>query len=253
LATPHTTVHATTNDDNEIEWQASDWDQWKVAFLEPSAVLWEKKLNVIVQTPVRTVFPTAELNTQGTKVNKLKIEPPLLDGGQGKIRDCNEGPRTNVTYPKAPRDTKHTIAGGNNLISIPIAPTNQCNDIELQDSIPEPTSTPLIAKPNRNNDDMRNGRRQGMSNVSGVKYKSPPSIALCGQSTKCIMNCTNALKQGSDGNIAASHNECANAMTTMDGLQPLSFMDLGTEATGSLHKKLRQQKNSSGCYNKSCK
>jgi hypothetical protein len=29
---------------------------------------------------------------QGTKVDKLRIEPPLLDGGQGKIRDCNEGP-----------------------------------------------------------------------------------------------------------------------------------------------------------------
>jgi hypothetical protein len=138
-----------------------------------------------VQTLVRTGFLTAELNTQGTKVDKLRIEPLLLDGGQGKIRDCNEGPQTNVTYPEAPRDTKHTIAGSNNIISTPIAPTNQCNEIELQDSIPEPTSTSLVAKPNCNNDNMRNERQQGMSDhTSGVEYESPPSIASCGQNSK---------------------------------------------------------------------
>ncbi len=147
-----------------------------------------------------------------------------------------------MTYPKAPRNTKHTIAGSNNIISAPIAPTNQCTEIELQDSIPEPTSMSLVAKPNRNNDNMRNGRQQGTSNhTSGVKYESPPSIALCGQNTECIMGCTNAPEQGPDGNIKASHNNCANAMTTMDGLQLLLLTDLGKEATGSLHDKLRQQ------------
>jgi hypothetical protein len=147
---PQTNARATTNDNKKIEWQALDWDQQKVAFLGPLAVLWEKKLNVIMQTPVRTVFPTVELNMQGTKVDKIRIEPPPLDGGQGKIRDCNEGPQMDVTYPKAPCDTKHTKAEGNNIISTPIAPTSQCNEIELQDSIPEPASTPLVTKPNHN-------------------------------------------------------------------------------------------------------
>jgi hypothetical protein len=245
-----TTARATTNNDDKIEWRASDWDQWKAAFLGLLAVLWEKNLVVIVQTPVRTVFPTAELNTQGTKIDKLRIEPLLLNGGQGKIRDCNKGSRINVTYPKAPRDTKHTIEGGNVVISTPIAPTNQCNTIELQDSIPEPTLTPLVAKPNHNNDDMRNGRLQGTSDTSGVEYESPPSIALCGQNTKCIMGCTNAPEQGPDGNIAASHNNCTNAMTTMDCRSSRTWerRQQGVCATNCTSKT-----NSSSCYDKRCK
>jgi hypothetical protein len=59
--------------------------------------------------------------------------------------------------------------------------------------------------------------------------------------TASIMGCTNAPEQGPDGNIVASHNNCANAMTTMDGLQPLLLTDLGKEATGSLRNKLREQ------------
>ncbi len=88
---------------------------------------------------------------------------------------------------------------------------------------------------------MRNGRQQGTPNTTWVEYESPPSIASCGQNTKCIMGCTNAPEQGSDGNIVASHNNCANTMTTMDGLQLPFLTDLGKEATGSLHNKLCQQ------------
>jgi hypothetical protein len=67
---PETTVHVTSYIDNEIYSHMLDCDKWKAAFLGPSAVLWEKKLDVIVQTPVRTVFLTAELRTPGTTVEK---------------------------------------------------------------------------------------------------------------------------------------------------------------------------------------
>jgi hypothetical protein len=92
LATPRTIAHATSQKDNKIYGRTLDWDKWKAAFLRPSAVLWEKKLDVIVQTPVRAVFPTAELKTPGTTVEKLTIDPLLLDGGQGKIEECNGEP-----------------------------------------------------------------------------------------------------------------------------------------------------------------
>jgi hypothetical protein len=109
-----------------------------------------------VQIPVRTVFPTTELKIPGTTVEKLTIDPPLLDGGQGKIEECNGEPRTNVTDLEAPRDTRNTIAGGNEVINAPFASTSQRNEIELQGSIPEPISTPLIAKPDRITNDMKN-------------------------------------------------------------------------------------------------
>ncbi len=92
LATPGTKAHATSYDNNKIYDHTSNWDKQKAAFLGPSAVLWEKKLDVIVQTPVRTVFPTAELKTPGTPVEKLTIDPLLLDGGQGKIKNVMESP-----------------------------------------------------------------------------------------------------------------------------------------------------------------
>jgi hypothetical protein len=54
------------------------------------------------------------------------------------IEECNGEPWTNVTDPKAPRDTRNTIAGGNKVISAPFASTSPHNEIELQGSIPEP-------------------------------------------------------------------------------------------------------------------
>jgi hypothetical protein len=77
--------------------------------------------------------------------------------------------------------------------------------------------------------------------MSGVEYKSPPASALCGQNTKCFMGCTYAPNQDPNDNITASDDDCANAITTMDGLKPLFLTDLGKEATGLLQNKLRQQ------------
>jgi hypothetical protein len=91
-ATPGIKARGTSYNNYEIYGHASDWDKQKAAFLGPSAVLWEMKLDVIVQTPVRTVFPTAELKMPGTTVGKLMIDPPLLDGGQGKIEECDGEP-----------------------------------------------------------------------------------------------------------------------------------------------------------------
>ena len=135
---PGTTACVTSYDDNDIYGRTSDWDKWKVAFLGSLAVLWEKKFDVRVQTPVRTVFPTAELITPGTTVVKFTIDPPLLDGGQGKIEECYGEPQMNLTDLEAPRDTRNTIAGGNEVINAPFASTSQRNEIELQGSIPEP-------------------------------------------------------------------------------------------------------------------
>ncbi len=77
--------------------------------------------------------------------------------------------------------------------------------------------------------------------MSGVEYESPPASALCGQNTECLMGCTYAPDQDPDNNITASDNDCANAITTMDGLKPSFLMDMGKEATGSLQNKLCQQ------------
>jgi hypothetical protein len=83
LATPGTSTHATSHDNDKNDRRTLEWDQWKAAFLGLPAILWEKKLDVLMQTPVRTVLPTAELNTPGTTVEELKIDQLLLDGGQG--------------------------------------------------------------------------------------------------------------------------------------------------------------------------
>ncbi len=80
-----------------------------------------EKLDVLMQTLVRTVLPTAKLNTPGTTVEKLKIDPPLLYGGQGKIEEGNGEPRTNVTDLEAPQHKHNMVAGGNEVISAPIA------------------------------------------------------------------------------------------------------------------------------------
>jgi hypothetical protein len=164
-----------------------------------------------------------------------------LDGGQGKIEECNGEPRTNVTDPKAPQDTRSTIAGGNNILSAPFASTNQRNEIELQGSLPELISTPLVAKPDRNTYNMKNWKKREGLETSGVEYKSPPASALCGQSTKSLMGCTYASNQDPDDNITALDNDCTNTITTMDGLKQPFLMHLGKEATGSLQNKLRQQ------------
>ena len=60
-----------------------------------------------------------------------------------------------MTDPKAPRNIQNTIAVGNEVISAPFASTSQRNEIELQGSIPEPISTPLVAKPDQNTNDMK--------------------------------------------------------------------------------------------------
>ncbi len=78
---PGTTVCVTSYNNDKLYGHTLDWDKWKAAFLGPSAVLWEKKADVIVQTRVRTVFPTTKLKTPGTTVEKLTIDPLLLDGG----------------------------------------------------------------------------------------------------------------------------------------------------------------------------
>jgi hypothetical protein len=77
--------------------------------------------------------------------------------------------------------------------------------------------------------------------MSGVEYESPPASALCGQNTECFMGCTYAPDQDPDDNITASDNDCANAITTMDGLKPPFLTDLVMEATGLLLNKLCQQ------------
>jgi hypothetical protein len=55
------------------------------------------------------------------------------------------------------------------------------------------------------------------------------------------MGCTYVPNQDPDDNIMASDNDCANAITTMDGLKPPFLMDLGNKATGILQNKLCQQ------------
>ncbi len=153
---PGTMARAASHNDDKIYGRTLDWDKWNAAFLGKLAVLWGKKLDVIVQTLVRTVFPTAELKTPGSTVENLTIDPPLLDRGQGKIEECNGEPRTNVTDLEAPRDTRNTIAGGKEVINTPFALTSQRNEIELQGSIPEPISTPFVAKPDWNTNNMKN-------------------------------------------------------------------------------------------------
>ncbi len=114
-------MRVTSYDKDKIYGHMLDWGKQKAAFLGSLAVLWEKKLDFIVQIPVRTVFLTAELKTPGTTVEKLTIDPPLLNGGKGKIEECNGESQTKVTDPEAPRDTRNTIAGGNKVISAPFA------------------------------------------------------------------------------------------------------------------------------------
>jgi hypothetical protein len=94
LATPGTLARATSSDNNKSDRRTSEWDQWKAAFLGPLAILWEKNLDVLMQTPVRTVLLTAKLNTPGTTVEELKIDQQLLDGGQGKIEEGDGEPQT---------------------------------------------------------------------------------------------------------------------------------------------------------------
>jgi hypothetical protein len=142
LAMPRTLAHAMSSNNNESDRCTSEWDQWKAAFLGPLAILWEKKLDVLMQTPVRTVLPTAELNTPGTTVEELKIDQPLLDGGQGKIEEGNGEPQTNVTDLESAQHNQNMVAGGNEVISDPIA------------AIVLPISTPLITRKNCNSNYM---------------------------------------------------------------------------------------------------
>jgi hypothetical protein len=146
-----------------------------------------------------------------------------------------------LTDLEAPHNTRNMIAGSNKVISIPFASTSQRNEIELQGHIPEPISTPLITKPDRNTNNMKKWKQREGLETSGVEYKSPPASALCGQNTKCLMGCTYAPNQDLDDKITASDNDCANAMTTMDGLKPPFLTDLEKEATGRLQNKLHQQ------------
>jgi hypothetical protein len=81
---------------------------------------------------------------------------------------------------------------------------------------------------------MKNWRQRERFKTSGVEYESPPVSALREQNTECLMGCTYAPDQDLDDNITASDNDCANAITTMDGLKPPFLTDLGKEATGSL-------------------
>jgi hypothetical protein len=66
-----------------------DWDQRKAAFLGLPAVSWGNKIDVNMQTPVQTTYPTKELETPHTKNENLNVGPPLLDGGQHKDIVCN--------------------------------------------------------------------------------------------------------------------------------------------------------------------
>ncbi len=95
-----------------------------------------------MQTLVRTVLPTAKLNTPGTTVEELKIDQLLLDGGQGKIEEGHGKPQMNVTDLKSAQHNQNTVAGGNEVISDPIA------------AIALPISTPLVASKNRNSNNM---------------------------------------------------------------------------------------------------
>jgi hypothetical protein len=228
---PGTWAHATSSNNNKSDRCTSEWDQWKAAFLGLLAILWEKKLDVLMQTPVRTVLPTAKLNTPGTTVEELRTDQPLLDGGQGKIEEGNGEPQTNVTDLESAQHKQNMVAGGNEVISEPIA------------AIALPISTPLVASKNCNSNDMEHVTQQEGLEILGVKYESPPAPAnaLCRQTTKLSMGCTYAPETDPDGNIMASYINCTNAITGMDRLKPLFLTDLGKEATGSLRIKLWQQ------------
>jgi hypothetical protein len=159
-----------SSDNNQSDLCTSEWDQRKAAFLGPSAILWEKKLDVLMQTPVRTVLLTAKLNTQGTTVEKLKIDPPLLDGGKGRIEEGDGEPQTNVTDLEAPQHKHNMVAGGNEVISAPIA------------AIALPISTHPVASKNCNSNNMKHVMQREGSEIFGVEYESPtaPENASCG-------------------------------------------------------------------------
>ena len=147
-----------------------------------------------------------------------------IDKGYGE-------PQTNVTDLEAPQHKHNTVAGGNEVISAPIA------------AIALPISTPLVASKNCNSNNMEHMTQQEGLEICGVEYESPPAPAnaSCGQITELSMGCTYAPETDLDGNITASYINCANAITSMDGLKPPFLMDLGKEVTGSLQNKLRQQ------------
>ncbi len=224
MATPGTAARATSSNNDKSDSRTSEWDKRKAAFLGLPAILWEKKLDVLMQTPVRTVLLTAKLNTPGTTVEELKTDQPLMDGGQGKIEEGNGEPRMNVIDLESAQHNENTVAGGNEVISDPIA------------AIALPIYTPLVASKNCNSNNMEHVTQQEGLEILGIKYDSPPAPAnaLCRQTTEVSMGCTYAPKMDLDGNIMASYIDCANAITGMDGLKLPFLMDLGKEATGSL-------------------
>jgi hypothetical protein len=176
-----------------------------------------------VHTPVWTTYPTSELKTPCTKNENLNIEPPLLDGGQGKDIVCNMMHPKNVTVLEDASETPSigdTVKRGSDKISAPVDWKKPHNPIVFHENMPD-ANTHL---PDHHDNNKKTVVRPNRQNLLGVESGPPPVLALRGQTTKMSPGCTYAPSNKPVDKITSPNSDCANVITTMGGLDPCGTM-----------------------------
>jgi hypothetical protein len=170
----------------------------------------------------------------------LNIEPPLLDGGQGKDIVCNITHPKNVTVLEGMSETPaigDMVERSNDKISAPVDGKKPHNPIVFHENTPEANTQ----SPDRHNNDKKMAAWPNRRNTLGVELGSPPVLTLRGQTTEMSLGCTYAPSNEPGDKITSSNSDRANAITTMGELDPPFLAKPGVEVTGNLHEKLCQQ------------
>ncbi len=124
---------------------------------------------------------------------------------------------------------KHHFKRGNGKISTQVDWKKTHNPIVFHENMPD-ANTQLPDCPNK---DKKTAVQPNQRNTLRVKSGSPPVLALFGQTTKMSPGCTYAPSNKPVDKITAPNSYCANAITTMGGLDPPFLAEPGVKSTGS--------------------